>query len=56
MKSQDYDEEIKEKFGDLLKEAGATVTAFTRFEVGDGIEKETVDFAEEVRAQAQGSD
>ena len=39
----------------LLKEKGAKVVSFTRFEVGDGIEKETVDFAEEVRAQVQGS-
>ncbi|MCH9644880.1 MAG: translation elongation factor Ts [Gammaproteobacteria bacterium] len=40
----------------LLKEKGAKVLSFVRFEVGDGIEKETVDFAEEVRAQVQGSD
>ena len=39
----------------LLKEKGAKVISFSRFEVGDGIEKETVDFAEEVRAQVQGS-
>ena len=34
---------------------GATVTAMVRFEVGEGIEKEEVDFAEEVMAQARGS-
>ena len=39
----------------LLKEAGANVQAFVRFEVGEGIEKETVDFAEEVMAQVKGN-
>ncbi len=39
----------------LLKEAGATVTSFTRFEVGEGIEKEEMDFAAEVMAQAKGA-
>ncbi len=37
----------------LLKSKGATVTSFVRYEVGEGIEKEEVDFAEEVRAQAK---
>ena len=41
--------------GQLAKSAGATVTAMVRFEVGEGIEKEEVDFAEEVMAQARGS-
>ena len=36
----------------LLKDAGATVTGFVRFAVGEGIEKQVVDFAEEVKAQA----
>ncbi|WP_330926796.1 translation elongation factor Ts [Candidatus Sororendozoicomonas aggregata] len=40
------------KVGALAKKAGATVTGFVRFEVGEGIEKEEVDFAAEVRAQA----
>jgi elongation factor Ts len=40
--------------GQLAKEAGATITDMVRFEVGDGIEKEEVDFAEEVMAQARG--
>lgn len=38
--------------GALVKKAGAIVTNFVRFEVGEGIEKEKVDFAAEVRAQA----
>lgn len=36
----------------LLKKAGADVVSFTRFEVGEGIEKEEVDFAAEVAAAA----
>ncbi len=40
------------KIGDLLKEAGADVVSFVRFEVGEGIEKKGIDFAEEVAAQA----
>lgn len=40
--------------GDLLKEHGATVRRFVRFEVGEGIEKEEADFASEVMAQVQG--
>jgi len=39
----------------LLKEAGAKVTGFVRFEVGEGIEKAEVNFAEEVMAQAKGA-
>nr|MDT0253956.1 translation elongation factor Ts [Endozoicomonas sp.] len=38
--------------GALVKKADATVISFVRFEVGEGIEKEVVDFAAEVRAQA----
>lgn len=38
--------------GALARKADATVTGFVRFEVGEGIEKEEVDFAAEVRAQA----
>lgn len=36
----------------LLQDAGAKVIGFTRFEVGEGIEKKSVNFAEEVAAQA----
>jgi elongation factor Ts len=38
--------------GALLKKAGADIVGFVRYEVGEGIEKEVVDFAEEVAAQA----
>ena len=41
--------------GQLLKAAGAEVTAFTRYEVGEGIEKKVEDFAAEVMAQVKGS-
>jgi elongation factor Ts len=39
----------------LLKDAGATVNGFTRFEVGEGIEKKVENFADEVMAQVTGS-
>jgi elongation factor Ts len=41
--------------GKLLKDAGATVVAFVRFEVGEGIEKKEDNFVEEVMAQVKGS-
>jgi elongation factor Ts len=42
------------KVGQLVKEAGATVTSFIRLEVGEGIEVAEVDFAAEVAAQLRG--
>ncbi|MCB1670744.1 MAG: translation elongation factor Ts [Gammaproteobacteria bacterium] len=42
------------KIADLLKEAGADIVSFIRFEVGEGIEKEEEDFAAEVAAQLKG--
>ncbi len=41
--------------GQLVEAAGARVTGMIRFEVGEGIEKDEIDFAEEVMAQARGS-
>lgn len=41
--------------GKLLKENSAKVLAFTRFEVGEGIEKRSENFAEEVMAQVSQS-
>ncbi|VAW96423.1 Translation elongation factor Ts [hydrothermal vent metagenome] len=41
--------------GQLVKNAGATVVGFERLEVGEGIEKKTENFAEEVMAQARGN-
>ena len=40
---------------EYVKAAGGEVIGFTRFEVGEGIEKEEVDFAKEVMEQAQRS-
>ena len=40
--------------GKLLEGAGATVRRFVRYEVGEGIEKKSENFAEEVMAQARG--
>jgi len=40
--------------GKLVAAAGAEVIAFVRFEVGEGIEVEKVDFADEVAAQLNG--
>ena len=37
--------------GDLAAKSGADVVSFVRFEVGEGIDKQEVDFAEEVAAQ-----
>lgn len=41
--------------GKLVKEAGASIAGFVRYEVGEGIEKEAVDFAAEVAAQVESS-
>ncbi|MDO6745704.1 translation elongation factor Ts [Gilvimarinus sp. 1_MG-2023] len=41
--------------GKLAEEGGATVTSFTRLEVGEGIEKDETDFAAEVAAQVAAS-
>jgi elongation factor Ts len=41
-----------QQVGKLLKQAGASVVRFARLEVGEGIEKKTENFADEVKAQA----
>ncbi len=41
--------------GKLLKDAGAKVTSYVRFEVGEGIEKKEDNFVEEVMAQVKGA-
>mgnify|MGYP001055456272 CR=1 FL=1 len=48
---QPFIKEPKTSVGDLLKSKGADVVNFVRFEVGEGIEKKTEDFAAEVAAQ-----
>jgi len=42
------------KISKLLADANAEIVSFTRFEVGEGIEKQTVDFAAEVAEQLKG--
>jgi elongation factor Ts len=42
--------------GKLLEQKGATVNAFVRLEVGEGIEKKQEDFAAEVAAQVKASE
>ncbi len=51
---QPYIKDPNQTVGALLKETKAKVAKFVRFEVGEGIEKQETDFAEEVMAQAQG--
>lgn len=51
---QPFVKDNDQTIGALLTKAGMTVTDFVRFEAGEGIEKEVVDFAEEVRAQVEG--
>ncbi|MDT0593696.1 translation elongation factor Ts [Glaciecola petra] len=50
---QPFIKEPKTSVGDLLKAKGADVVNFVRFEVGEGIEKKTEDFAAEVAAQME---
>ncbi|MEM7364314.1 MAG: translation elongation factor Ts [Pseudomonadota bacterium] len=45
-----------QKVGALLKENGGSVSRFVRFQVGEGIEKEEVDFADEVKNQLKDAD
>ena len=44
------------KVGSLVKDAGAEVVSFVRYEVGEGIEKKEEDFAAEVAAQLKPKD
>jgi elongation factor Ts len=41
--------------GKLVKDGGAVIESFVRYEVGEGIEKKSENFAEEVMAQVRGS-
>lgn len=42
------------KVGEFLAKEGAKILSFIRLDLGEGIEKEEVDFAAEVRAQVEG--
>lgn len=50
--SQPFVKDDKKSVGELLKANGATVTTFTLYVVGEGMEKRANDFAAEVAAQA----
>jgi elongation factor Ts len=52
---QPYVKEPDQSVEKLLKAEGASVQQFVRFEVGEGIEKRSEDFAAEVMAQAKGA-
>ena len=52
---QDYVKDNEKTVAAYLEETGGVISDFHRFEVGEGIEKKSVDFAEEVAAQAQHS-
>ncbi len=52
---QDFVKDPDVKIGKLLKDAGADILGFTRYEVGEGIEVEETDFAAEVAAQVEAS-
>jgi elongation factor Ts len=53
---QPFVKDSNEKVGALLKSKGADVVEFIRFEVGEGIEVESEDFAAEVAAQLKDSE
>ncbi|MBA2778139.1 translation elongation factor Ts [Billgrantia kenyensis] len=49
---QPFVKDPNQSVAEFVKAAGGEVIGFTRFEVGEGIEKEEVDFAKEVMEQA----
>ena len=51
---QDFVKDPNMKINDLLKNSNASIIGFRRFEVGEGIEVEKVDFASEVMSQIEG--
>ena len=54
MTEQDFVKDPNQKISKLLDDNNATILSFTRFEVGEGIEIEKVDFASEVMSQIEG--
>ncbi len=48
---QPYVKDEDQTVGELLSNAGATISGFVRYEVGEGIEKKVEDFATEVASQ-----
>ena len=51
---QDFVKDPNQKISKLLDDNNATILSFSRFEVGEGIEIEKVDFASEVMSQIEG--
>ena len=51
---QGFVKDPNKTINDLLKDSNASIVSFTRFEVGEGIEVEKVDFASEVMSQIEG--
>ena len=51
---QDFVKDPNTKISQLLKDNNANILSFTRYEVGEGIEVEKVDFASEVMSQIEG--
>ena len=51
---QDFVKDPNVKIGKLLADNNASILSFTRYEVGEGIEVEKVDFASEVMSQIEG--
>jgi len=55
LQGQPFVKDPDQTVGKLLEGAGARVLHFERLELGEGVEKKTENFAEEVMAQVQGS-
>lgn len=53
--NQPFVKDPNQSVAEFAKQAGGEVLSFVRFEVGEGIEKEEVDFAKEVMEQARRS-
>lgn len=51
---QDFVKDPNVKISQLLKDNDANILSFTRYEVGEGIEVEKIDFATEVMSQIEG--
>lgn len=51
--NQPFVKDPDQKISALLKAKGATINAYQRFEVGEGIEKKEENFADEVQAQVE---
>ncbi len=53
--SQPFIKDTEQTVGNLVKALGAEVRRFIRYEVGEGLEKRSDNFAEQVMAQAKGA-